>query len=290
MKRIHWLIIVLLISLGVTAYLLRDDPFVAKLKTLSIKPPKSTISISENVGSENTNFSPQQIVAIEKIVHSYLLNNPEILIELDRKLQEREIAKQKVRTEKTKEKIEKYKSQLFDEKLPGRVILGNPAGEITIVEFTQHQCPACKKASVILEQISQTNPEVRIIVIYWPFLGENAVHTAKAMLAAQKQNKAKLLDKLIVNHHRTVDKEQLESIIAEQQELDGKLLRLAMLDSVLDKALEDNFTLANNLDLSGTPAFIVANKELSKIVFVPGYTNNCKQELINAINEVKMKE
>lgn len=275
MKRIYWLITVLLVALGVTTFLLQDSPFMAKLKT------------SRNAISEDTGFSQQQITAIEKIIRSYLLNNPEILIELDKKLQEQEIAKKKAQTEKIKEKIEEHKLQLFDEKLPGKVILGNPAGEVTVVEFTQHQCPACKKSSMILEQISQIHPEVRILAIYWPFLGESAIHTAKAMLAAQKQNQAKLLDKLIVNYHRTVDKEQLELIIAEHQELDSKLLHTAMLDKALDKALEDNFTLAKDLDLSGTPAFIVANRELSKIVFIPSYTNNCKQELINAINEVK---
>ena len=140
---------------------------------------------------------------------------------------------------------------------------------------------------MILEQISRIHPEVKILAIYWPFLGESAVYTAKAMLAAQRQNQAKLLDKLLVDHPHVVARNQLELIIAERQELDADLLRTDMLDKALNKALEDNFVLAKNLDLSGTPVFMVANRELSKIVFIPGYTNNCQQELIDAINEVK---
>ena len=279
MKRIYWLIIVLLIALAISAFLLRGNPFVNKLT--------AQFKLTRGITSESTSFSQQQTADIEKIVRNYLLNNPEILIELDKKLQEQEIAKQNARTEKTRAKIEERKSELFDEKLPGRVVLGNPAGEITIVEFTQHPCPACKKASMILEHISQIHPDVRILTIYWPFLGKNASYTAKAVLAAQRQNQAGLLDRLIYNHDRSVDQEQLELIIAEHPELDGKSLYAAMLDSALAKALVDNFTLAKDLDLSGTPVFIVANKDLSKIIFIPDYTNNCKQELTDAINEVK---
>ena len=128
MKRIYYLIIVLLIALGVTTFLLQDNPLVARFKM-----PRS-------VSSEETGFSQQQVIAIEKIVYNYLLNNPEIIIELDKKLQEQEVTKQKTRIENTKEKIEEYKLQLFDEKLPGKVTLGNPMGEVTIVEFTQHPC------------------------------------------------------------------------------------------------------------------------------------------------------
>ncbi len=275
MKKIHWLILLLIISLGATTLLLKNTPFMVKLKTM-------------RRGIQNsTNFSSQQVESIEKIVHSYLMNNPEILLEMDKKIREQEAAKQKARLERIKANIIKYRNEIFDAQLPGRIILGNPEGEITIVEFTQHQCPACKRSTTILNDIIKIHPEIRIIAIYWPFLGADAAYAAKAVMAAQKQNKAKLMDDLICNHHRTLDKAQLDQLLAEQSELDQKTLLDGMQDSSLDKALVANFNLAKNLEISGTPTFIVANKALTKITLIPEYTNNCKQELMDAINDVK---
>ena len=102
--------------------------------------------VKSNVMAD-TSFSKKQI---EQIVHDYLINNPTLLIEVGKKLQEQEISKDQARIQKIRNNIPKYKKEIFDTKSAGRAISGNLNGKIIITEFTQYQCPHCKNVAPII--------------------------------------------------------------------------------------------------------------------------------------------
>ena len=69
--------------------------------------------------------------------------------------------------------------------------------------------------------------------------------------------------------------------------VDINKLNTEMKKSGLDKGLKDNFTLAQNLGLMGTPTFMVTNSALTKFALVPGGIANIENELQKSIQEVK---
>ena len=229
-------------------------------------------------------FSGQQLEQIQQIVHDYILENPGVIVEAKNKLQAQ---KEKELIEKIKLNAAKYKKQIFSTQAPGRIVTGNPDGKIIIAEFTQHQCYLCQTVKPFVAKLLTNNPETQLITIYWPFLNNDAIYAAKAVLAAQKQNKSTELNEKMIASHDPLTKEKIDSIIQSTPGIDVEKLRIDMQDKKIDKGLQENFKLAANLELAGTPTIIFTNKEMTKFSLIPGQTPNLDKDLNQALNEVR---
>ena len=234
-----------------------------------------------------TKFTEEQVKEIQNITHGYIVNNPQVLVEASKNLQEKEHLKEKARVEEIKAAIPKYKDLLFNTKAPGRVVLGNPKGEIIVAEFTQHQCPSCRLAKPIIKKLLKENPDLQLIVIYWPFFGNDAIYSSKAAIAAHKQGKFEELNSAILKPDSFVHKAKIDEIIKSTPSIDSKKLYADMSNKDLDAGIKSNFDLAQKLNLIGTPAFIFTNKEMTKFSLVPGQTGQFEADLNKALKEVR---
>src|SRR6516162_10991260 len=129
-------------------------------------------------------LAPEQRREIESIIHDYLLQHPDVLIEAIR------AAEEKVKTEageKAQQALIARRSEIFDE--PGTPAGGNPKGSVTLVEFFDYRCPYCKQVQPRLEQLLAGDHELRIAYKEFPILGAVSVTAARAALAAQQQGK-----------------------------------------------------------------------------------------------------
>src|SRR5579862_743139 len=77
-------------------------------------------------------------------------------------------------------------SVLRDPDIPS---LGNPQGDLTIVEFIDYQCPYCKKTVPELAQLAKEDGNIRLVLKDWPIFGDASVTAAKLVLASQYQHK-----------------------------------------------------------------------------------------------------
>ena len=68
-------------------------------------------------------------------------------------------------------------------------VLGNPDGDVTVVEFFDYNCPYCRRAMDEVQGLMDADANVRLVYREWPILGEGSVFAAKAALAARKQGK-----------------------------------------------------------------------------------------------------
>ena len=68
-------------------------------------------------------------------------------------------------------------------------VLGNPQGDITIVEYFDYQCPYCKKVAPELAKVVKDDGKIRLVPKDWPILGDPSKYAAKLVLAAKFQNK-----------------------------------------------------------------------------------------------------
>ena len=191
---------------------------------------------------------------IEKIVHDYLLRNPEVLAEAFRVLQQRQSA---AAATKARQAIQDNRQALLSDQTSP--VVGNAQGTVTIVEFFDYRCVHCRHVAPTIDQIVSSNSSVRVVYKNFPVLGEPSVLAARAAVAAQQQGGWLKLHRamLAFQGEFTVD-----SILAlgKSVGLDSARLKTDMMSPATDRALQANMTLATALGLDATPSFVIGDR------------------------------
>jgi protein-disulfide isomerase len=201
-------------------------------------------------GAGSGAFTPAQKEAIEQIVRDYLIRHPEIMMDVSRELEKRQAVAQAAEHQKV---ILEKKAQIF--LAPTDFVLGNPKGDITIVEFFDYNCGWCKKAVDELSKLTKADTNIRVVLKEFPIFGENSALAAKAAMASIKQNKYWEFHVALMKE-RQVTKDNLFRI-AEKTGLDVAKLKAEMENPVYEAAVKENTAIAQALGIEGTPGFIV---------------------------------
>ena len=195
-----------------------------------------------------------QDTTLEKKVLEIIRNNPEIIMEAIKILQAREA---QFKQEQVDQNIKTSKQWLKDDK--NAPVLGNPNGEITIVEFFDYNCGYCRRAFKTIMSLIEDNNSIKVVMRELPILGDASVFTAKASLAAQNQKKYKEFHiALMDNRGRNTEKSVLK--IAKQIGLNIDQLKLDMNSSFVLTHIEESKKLSQSLGINGTPAFVFGNE------------------------------
>lgn len=226
----------------------------------------------------STSFTAEQNKAIEQVVHDYLVNNPEVLVEAMKKLQEKQEAQME---QETKKSLTQNAKEIFD--ASNKPIAGNPKGKIIIAEMFDYRCPHCKVMHPVIEQIIKANPDLEVIFIEIPIFGEDSEYIVKASLASMKQNKYAEFHAALLNSKNTLKKEDILNI-AKSIGINIDQLQKDIENKDLDKQIEKNIELAKKMQISGTPAFLIGNLKSKKYDFIYGQTSlDILQAKINAV-------
>ncbi|MFO0998088.1 MAG: DsbA family protein [Alphaproteobacteria bacterium] len=199
-------------------------------------------------------FTPQQSQEVERIVREYLSKHPEIIYEAVKTLEAREQAQQ---AENAKAAIEKFKDKLVNNSVSP--VLGNPKGDVTVVEFFDYQCPYCRKVVEPTFSTVAKDGKIRYVLKELPILGPESTYAAKASLAAHKQGKYREFH-LALMEQKTRLSEAVVMAAAEKLGLDTKRLKRDMEAAEVEEELKQNLELARALRIDGTPAFIVGGQ------------------------------
>src|ERR1700737_2516563 len=127
---------------------------------------------------------PEQRKAIEAIIHDYLMQNPDVLIEA---LREAEAKANSDADVKAAQVLRDRRQEVFDD--PATPVGGNPRGDVTIVEFFDYRCPYCKQVLPSLQALLKEDQKLRFLYKEMPVLGPQSVTAAHAALAAERQGK-----------------------------------------------------------------------------------------------------
>ena len=136
------------------------------------------------MSQDKTAFTDAQKSEIQEMVRDYILQNPGIIVEAFGILEAREQAAQQQRVAQV---MAEYAEDI--ERDPKDPVMGNPDGDVTVVEFFDYQCGYCKSMLKPLLAFAAEDGNVRIVMKEFPILGPASIVAAQASLASAKQGK-----------------------------------------------------------------------------------------------------
>ena len=193
---------------------------------------------------------------LEEKLRQFIQENPEVVADAARTLQERRRASAK---DELAARISLRSDEIFDDS--ASPVGGNPTGDVTIVEFFDYNCPYCRKVVPTLIEIERSDPKLRFVYKEFPILGPGSLFAARAALASVRQG-------MYVEYHKAMmqspgsitDDRAIE--IAATVGLDVDRLKRDMEDPEIQAAIERNLELAATLGINGTPTFVAGTKML----------------------------
>ena len=229
---------------------------ISLLKTCQAAALMGTLAVGPAM-AQSAAFSEQQRQAIGEIVKDYLLKNPEVLTEVIAELEKRQAEAQRVAQAGA---LKETRQTLLN--APHSFVVGNPSGDVTLVEFFDYNCGYCKQALADMRMLLKADPNLRVVLKDFPVLGPDSVEASRVALAAGKQLQGeRLFDyhvKLMDNRGRVNGERALS--VAKDLGLDMARLQKDMQGQDVQAALQENMGLADKLSLSGTPAFIIGDQ------------------------------
>jgi protein-disulfide isomerase len=213
------------------------------------------------------NMSAPQRTEIESIIKDYLIAHPEVLQEALGELEKRQTAAEAAKHQAA---VKDNAETLFNSNR--QVVLGNPQGDITLVEFFDYNCGFCKRAMVDMLDLLKNDPKLKVVLKEFPVLGEGSVQAAQVAVAVRMQDKTgkKYLDfhQKLLGGRGQADRAHAVAV-AKEVGLDMARLEKDMASDEIKASLEESFKLADALGLSGTPSYVVGSDILVGAVGLP---------------------
>ena len=187
---------------------------------------------------------------VKQLALEAILENPQIIMQAVAILEQRE-------RERAASGANTVRLQL--EQDPNSPNLGNPDGDVTVIEFFDYNCPDCRKAGQTVQELLASDANVRVIYREWPILGEDSVFASRAALAARAQGKYEEFHWALMNGEGRASEASILKL-ARHLDLDVEKLQADMTSPAVEAHIAQSSALARTLGFTGTPAFIVGDR------------------------------
>jgi len=196
---------------------------------------------------------------IRNIVRSYLLDNPEMLVEMQQTLMEKNEKNQEQSNKEATRIIAENAAFLFENEAD--VVLGNPQGDVKIVEFYDYNCGYCKISYPNILALLESDKNLSLIMKDFPILGEDSGRAhlvAQAFKKQAPQHYHAFHHKMMMLEGRASEASAME--VALSFGIDKQQLQETMAQEEIQIALIENAKFAYLLGLNFTPAYIVGDE------------------------------
>lgn len=204
-------------------------------------------------------MSADETDAFRAAVRAYLMDNPEVLLEAIAVLEQREAEAQAANDG---DLVAVNSEALFNDGYS--YIEGNLEGDITIVEFVDYNCGYCKRAFPEVKELLETDGNIRLILKEFPILGEASVLASRFAISTQilfgDAAYASVHDTMMTMRGNITSEALLT--VASGLDLDGQAILDGMDNPAVNQIIGQNHALAQRMQISGTPSFIVGTEML----------------------------
>ena len=229
--------------------------FISVTLLASINLPKIAHTQIINNELNSSSLNVQQRKEVKDIIRKYLQKNPDVIIESIQKMRKQQEHQAKERSLKN---LIIYKELILND--PTSPIAGNPEGDVTVVEFFDYSCGYCKRIFPRLKRLINEDKNIRFVFKELPILSPQSELAARAALAAWRQDKTKYME---IHSEFMKLKGRFSEIrilrIAKNKGLNIAQLKKDMGSLALDKTIAGNRQLAQKMNITGTPGFIIGN-------------------------------
>ncbi|MFW2587163.1 DsbA family protein [Sagittula sp. SSi028] len=202
-------------------------------------------------------MTPDQQAAFGDAVRSYLLENPQTIMEAVARLEEME-AQQQVAVDQSL--VDTHREALLDDGYSW--VGGNPDGDFTIVEFMDYRCGYCRKASPEVAELVEQDGNIRLIVKEFPILGDASMVSSRFAIAtkivAGDEAYGQVHDALIALEG--APSEPVLKRLAGTLGLDGDAILAEMDSDEISGRIAETRALAQAMQISGTPSFVFGDE------------------------------
>ena len=216
------------------------------------------LAVSPLVATPAVAFDDAERKQVEQIIRDYLLNNPELMIEVQQALEAKQQEQQKVAAAQA---LRDNADAIFRSKHQG--VVGNPDGDVTVVEFFDYNCGFCQRAMNDMITLLEGDKNIKFVMKELPILSQASVEASRLSTAMYRLNP----DRYGEFHNRLLGLEGQKDgaramEIARDMGLDLEALQAeAAKDDVVTAFREAN-DLANKLGISGTPSYVIGDEVL----------------------------
>lgn len=213
-------------------------------------------ALSERDAQRQQSKAPIDAADINPMIEDYLLSNPRILQRVSAAL-EREI--KTAEAEQAKAAIASMQTEIFDD--PDHIVLGNPQGDVTLVEMFDYNCGYCRSALPDLATLLAEDPNLKVILKEFPILSQESVDAARvAILVGETPgiDYWTFHQKLFTSRGQVTRDTALSA--AKDLGLNPVELELEMSTPRVSDILDKSYKIASALNVSGTPTYIIGDE------------------------------
>lgn len=193
-------------------------------------------------------------LSLEERVRQYLIANPEVLNEAADAFQRRRAKERAAEVQKTLLAVKEHLRNPKD--LP---VLGNPNGDVTVVEFFDYRCPYCKRTWAELEKLVEADPNLRLVFKEFPILSPESLFASRAAIAAREQGKYIAFHRALMTYEGEFTTDAVIEV-ARDLGLDIERLRSDMEKPVVEAIIGESHALASKLGIEATPTLVIGDK------------------------------
>ena len=193
---------------------------------------------------------------IERIVKNYLLEHPEVIFD---SVKQMEVKENDQRIAQMRDGAKSHAAELFF--APDAIVAGNPAGDVTIVEFFDYRCTYCRKIVPEISELLKQDGNIKLVLKDFPILSKESESAARAAIASVSQGKYWDFHLALMSAEELSD----EAIfaIAKGVGLNVDKLKADMANAKVNDSIVRTHKLARELGIEATPTFYIGDTPFS---------------------------
>ena len=210
------------------------------------------LSLSSSPASAE-DFTKEQI---QEIVREYLIDHPDVMMDAMIALKEYQVQQSLEQNEKL---VEANKDRIFND--PGSASIGPKDAKVTLVEFYDYNCGACKIMYKALIEYMKEDKDFRVVLKEYPIFGENSEYPARIATAVHLLAPEKSFEfhRALMDYQGRVTPELADEML-DKFDLDKTAIKKEAAGKKVAGILAETRKLASDLGATGTPLLVVGNE------------------------------
>ncbi|MGE3917937.1 MAG: DsbA family protein, partial [Hyphomicrobiaceae bacterium] len=221
-------------------------------------------------------FDERQKDAIRAIIKDYLLENPEVMLEVQTALEAR---MEKLQAEKLKSALQSNAAEIF--RRADAPIAGNPNGDIPVVEFFDYNCGYCKRAFGDIAKLVEQDSKIKLVLKELPILSKGSEEGSRVALAARLQGKYWAVHRALIALRGEINEQTALKAAEKVGGIDMAKLKADMTSDAVSGEIARVRELAQKMGIQGTPHFLVGDRA------IPGAPGNLLEQIKTNVAELR---